>query len=407
MKSLDIPFVNLKDAFKRHETTYLNAFLEVGRSGHYVLGEKVKTLESKLSGRCGVPYAVTVGNGTDAIALVLRSLGIGPGHEVISVPNTFIGTIGAIKQIGAIPKLVDVGEDYNLDPRQLDKAYTPATKAVIPVHLTGNPCAMRDIMEWANARGVSVVEDAAQAFGALYRGQPVGSIGQAGTFSLHPLKILHGFGDGGFITTHSKTLFDTLKTLRNHGLIHRDEAKNWGVNSRMDELQAALILVQLDHFDEVVSEYRRIADFYTKHLPLGPDLSVDSKSPVDLKLPQWHAEDFPVFHNYIVRTSQRHSLMTYLESRGIETKIHYPTPIHKMACAQSLNYSIGSFPNAEKQSGEILSLPIYPGLTEQQLCRICEEIKSFFRQLKNKTRSITGTGTAAKTETALIKEGHD
>lgn len=362
---MKIPYINLAAQYASLREEILPAIDNVLVSGHYVLGNTVVQFEDAFRKFCQTAYAVGVGNGTEALVLALKSQGIGPGDEVITVPNSFLATAGAIANTGARPVFVDVGADFNMDPDLLEQAITPLTRAILPVHLTGRPADMRPILNIAEKYGLAVIEDAAQAAGAKYQGQPVGGIGIAGCFSFHPLKTLNAFGDGGIITTNDKKTYDYLIKARNHGLINRNESTFFGINSRLDAIQAEILRIKLDHIDHWNKRRRQIARFYRDHL-----------SDV-LECPQEKPHEFSVYHTFMVQSKKRNELKAFLFSKGIETKIHYPVPIHLQPASKPLGYGEGDFPIAEKQSNHLLSLPIYQDLTSQQVTTIVETINQF------------------------------
>lgn len=366
---MKVPFVNLGAQFSSLEKELVDAFVAVGRSGQYVLGDEVTRFENALSMLCETQYAISVANGTDALVLALRALGIGPGDEVITAPNSFIASAGAIAQIGARIRFADVGDDYNLDPVQVAEAITPRTRAVIAVHLTGNPADMDALKAVIGDRDIALIEDAAQAIGARYRGRAVGSLGDIACFSLHPLKNFHLLGDAGFITTSDPALAERLFRLRNHGLLGRDESIEWGQNSRLDAMQAAFGNIKLRHFPAWTERFREIALAYRNALS-------------DVALcPLFRESDTPVYHNFVIQVPQREAVMTALAEVGVETKVHYPIPIHRMRAAADLGYREGDFPRAEAQASRILSLPIYPELTDAQVEYVSEQLRHILSQL--------------------------
>ena len=364
---MNIPFVDLARQFRGIESELTQVFLDVGRSGMYIMGEKLESFERKSAKFCGVKHAIGVADGSDALFLILKALEIGPGDEVITATNSFIASAWVIVAVGAKPVLVDVAEDFTIDPQKIEGAITPRTKAIIPVHLTGRPAAMDEINGIAERYGLKVVEDAAQAIGANYRGRRVGSLGIAAGFSLHPLKNLSVYGDGGLITTNDSTLDAKLRLLRNHGLRNRDECEIWGYNSRLDTLQAAFAEIKLAKLDVWNHRCREIASSYRDELSAYVQVPVDQP---------WEE---CVYHNFVIRTGQRDELMAYLKEKGVETRIHYPIPIHLQDAASDLGYRQGDFPNAELYALTMISLPIYPELTDNEVRYIIEATKTFFR----------------------------
>lgn len=364
-----IPFVNLKSQHAAIKSELLAAMGEVLDDGNFILGEQVAEFERQFAQLCGVRYAVGVNSGTDALIFALKALGIRSGDEVITVPNSFVASATCIRILGAKPVFVDVGDDYNIDPTKITAAITPKTKAIIPVHLTGRPCNMKPILDIAKENGIAVVEDAAQAVLAEYQGQRVGSLGTVGCFSLHPLKNLNACGDGGVIVTDDSELYDQLKIMRNIGLRTRDDCVMWSHNSRLDTLQAAILLVKLRYLQEWTQQRQENAHYYHSQLAGIPQIIMP-----------WEREwEKCVYHTFVIQSEQRDQLRQFLSDRGIGTAIHYPVPIHLSTAGKELSYPVGSFPVAEMQASRILSLPIYPGLTVQELEQVCENIKLFYQ----------------------------
>jgi dTDP-4-amino-4,6-dideoxygalactose transaminase len=361
---IKVPFVNLAAQFIDLEAELTAAFLAVGRSGQFILGSEVSAFEAELSPFCGGAEIISVANATDALTLVMKVMGIGAGDEVITAPNSFIASAGSIAMADATIRFADVGPDFNIDPAAIEAAISPATKAIIPVHLTGNPADMDAIMALAEKHKLFVIEDAAQAIGATYRGRAVGALGHAACFSLHPLKNLGLMGDAGFISTTDKVLAENLRRQRNHGLINRDESVRWGINSRLDALQAAMGRVKLRHLPDWTKRFQEIARRYRAGLQ---DVA---------HCPTFRPDDSPVYHNFVLRIDRRDAVMAALLERGVETKIHYPIPLHLMAAAASLGYGKGSFPATESQAARIMSLPIYPELTDAQIDYVIESVRA-------------------------------
>jgi dTDP-4-amino-4,6-dideoxygalactose transaminase len=337
----------------------------------FVLGPQVATFEARFARACGAAYAVGLNSGTDALFFALRALGVGPGDEVITVPNSFVATAGAIVMAGATPVFVDVNAEYLMDPARVADAITSRTRAVIPVHLTGNPADMGAIGPVATRRGLAVIEDAAQAVGAAIGDRVVGSLGSAAAFSLFPLKNLGVAGDGGVLTTTSREIFDKVMLLRHHGLRTRDEVEIWGYNSRLDTIQAIVADAVLDALGDVTTARIRNAAFYDRALaPLAPHITVPPRRPGVRQ----------VFHTYVVQAESRDRLREFLESRGVETKIHYPIPIHLQKVAEGLGYKRGAFPVCEAQSERIVSLPVHEYLTEAEQQYVVDRIREFYRR---------------------------
>jgi dTDP-4-amino-4,6-dideoxygalactose transaminase len=317
---------------------------------------------------CRVPFAVAVNSGTDALILALRALGVGPGHEVITPPNSFVASSSCIAALGARPVFVDVRSDYNLDPGQIEAAITSRTRAILPVHLTGRPADMDPIRAIAARHGIKIVEDCAQAVTAEYNGAPVGSMGDFGCFSLHPLKTLSACGDGGIITTSHADLAERLRELRNLGLRTRDDCVTWCGNSRLDTIQAAILLVKLQYLEPWTALRRRGAAMYRRLLARVEQVQT----------PDERSYEKAVYHTFVIQAEQRDELKRFLLEHGIETAVHYPVPIHLQSVARELGYGPGSFPITERLAERILSLPIYPELTTDQFQFVSEKIRQFY-----------------------------
>lgn len=373
--SIRIPCVNIAAQHVAIKEELVEAIGGVLEKSQFILGEEVSHFEKSFAELCHVRFAVGVSSGTDALILALRALGIGAGDEVITAPNSFVATASAIRLVGARPVFVDVGEDYNLNPDLLESVMTAKTKAILPVHLTGRPAAMDSILKVAQKRGLEVIEDAAQAVLAEYRGKRVGSLGRIGCFSLHPLKTLNACGDGGVLTTDDEDLSQSLRILRNLGLQNREECVVWSGNSRLDTLQAAILLVKLKYLQTWTEKRCAHARRYQKALAGIPEVVV----PVDRPFER------AVYHTFVIQARRRDELKQFLQERGVETAIHYPIPIHLQESAKDLGYGPGSFPVAERQAQQCLSLPIYPELTEADLDDVAESIHDFYRRPPKKT----------------------
>lgn len=363
---LRVPFVDITGQHRPLKRELLEACERVIDHGQFVLGPELTRFEERFAGLAGTRFAIGVDNGTNALTLALKGLGIGPGDEVITAANSFLASASSIALAGAVPVLVDVLDDLTIDPEQVDRAVTPRTRGVMPVHLTGRPADMAAINEIAKRRRIAVVEDAAQAVGAEFQGKRVGSLGSAGCFSLHPLKILNAVGDGGVITTCDHALSDYLGVARNHGLKNRDECAFWSLNSRLDTLQAAMLLVKLDRLDEAIVSRRAVASFYAERLS---DVAA---------VPVERSGDRCVYQTYVIKCERRDQLQAHLAARGIDSKVHYPVPIHLQPAAAGLGYGRGDFPVTERLSDTILSLPIYPELSRQQLEHVTTSIREFY-----------------------------
>lgn len=353
----NIPLVGLFDQYQAIKSEIDAALQNIITSSAFVGGEEVRSFEREFASYCDVKACVGVGNGTDALYLTLRALGIGPGDEVITVAHTFIATSEAISMTGALPIFVDVAEDTMLmDPALIEPAITPRTRAIVPVHLYGQPCDMDAIMEIARKHKLKVVEDAAQAHGARWRGQRAGSLADAATFSFYPGKNLGAFGDAGAVVSHDEALIEHIRMLANHGRLEKYTHKMEGVNSRLDGIQAAVLRVKLRYLDEWNEKRRSHADFYRESL---------SQSEFQPQTVNQNAE--PVWHLFVVRAQEREALQQRLKDEGIATGIHYPVPLHVQPAYQGRQIPLGSLPLTETVAREVVSLPMYPELSRAQL----------------------------------------
>ena len=367
MTKILIPFINLAEAFKSDSDEIHSMLDEIGTKGHFILGDNVDKFEKEFSNFIGSAHSIGVANGSDGLFLIMKALGIGPGDEVITQPNSFVASAWTIVALGAKPVFCDVDETLGMNPDKLREAITDKTKAVMPVHLTGNPVDLDGIKSVIEGTSIHLIEDAAQAVGAKYHGVNVGNFGIAAMFSLHPLKNLGVLGDGGVITTNDSELDSSIRKLRNHGLIDRDHCEVWGYNSRLDEFQAGIGRIRLRKLEKNTDRVRKIAEMYTKELASF------------VKIPITHHNVKHVYHNYVIHTPKRNELQLFLLELGIETKVHYPIPIHLQECSMSLGYGEGSFPNTEYQSTNSLSLPIYPELSDFQVKSVISAVIDFFR----------------------------
>ena len=357
------------DDYSRYREEYLHICDEVFSSGRLVLGSHLAAFEQTFAGYCHVPYAVGAASGTDAIFLALKALNIGSGDDVITVANTAVPTVAAIRAAGANPVFVDVEEDsYLMDVALLDRVITRRTRCILPVHLFGQMVDMAPLLEYAQRYRLSVVEDCAQACGATCNGYLAGSLGDIGAFSFYPTKVLGAFGDGGMVTTSRPDLHEKLRTLRFYGMQSGYYAEEEGYNSRLDDVQAALLNRKLDRLGNAVEQRRHIAAMYDKGLAgIG-----------DIRLPAVRPHCGHQYYLYTIRTGRREELMKYLAGQNIDTKVNYPDPIHLMRGYAFLGYSPGSLPVTERLADTILSLPLYPELPEEQVTDVIAAIRHFF-----------------------------
>jgi dTDP-4-amino-4,6-dideoxygalactose transaminase len=365
---MKVPYLDLRSENAAMKNELVAAFSKVIESSHFILGEHVEKFERRLAEKYGFRHVVAVNSGTDALILALKALNVGAGDEVITVSNSFFATANAIRLVGATPIFVDVGEDQLIDCEIISEAITSRTRAILPVHLTGKPAKMDAIIALADKHDLAIVEDCAQAVGAMFKERSVGTFG-LGAFSLHPLKNLSACGDGGFITTADDAVARKLRQLRNHGLVDRDHLEDVGFNSRLDEVQAAVLNVKLSLLDELTRRRRSFAKIYAQKLETSLGRGI-------LSLPSESTSEFSVYHTYVIRCETRERLQKYLSANGIETKIHYPNPIHLQKPYQPNAFHL---PRTEKFSREILSLPIHQSLCDEQITYVTEKISEFYR----------------------------
>ena len=366
--SIKVPFVDLSRGFKRDRVSVFEYFETLGLNSNFILGDIVSDFETRIADYLNANYCISVNSGSDALWLSLKALDIGPGDEVITVGNSFIATVWAIAAVGATPVIVDVGLDMNISPDAISDAVTTRTKAIVSVHLAGNPAELTLINKLANEFNLLHVEDCAQAIGAEYSGVKIGSESFVAAFSLHPLKNLGVWGDGGFVVTSERKLYDKLKLLRNHGLIDRDNVSSWGFNSRLDAFQAAVAIVRLDLLDKLNDRRISIADYYRNSLENYIDFQQISDS------------SKCVFHNCIARSTHRNEIIEFARLRGIELKIHYPIPVHRHNINSEPRVKCGrSLAMTEMFSQTIFSMPIFPELTDSEVNAVETVIRGFFK----------------------------
>ncbi|MCL4146463.1 UNVERIFIED_CONTAM: hypothetical protein GTU68_029417 [Idotea baltica] len=368
-----IPFCAPKQAYLELQEKLDHAYYRVTSSGQYILGPEVEAFEDEYARYCETKHCISVASGLDALHLSLRALGLGPGDEVLVPAQTFIATWLAVSATGATPVAVDIDpERFTIDPAQVARAISKNTKAIVPVHLYGYPANMDSILSLAEEHELFVVEDAAQAHGARYNGQRVGSFGNAGAFSFYPIKNLGAFGDAGAITTNDDELADKLRLLRNYGSVSKHDHQVFGLNSRLDELQAAFLRVKLSVLDSWNERRREIAGVYEQILSKDSAVGLPAKS-----------EDVEaVFHQYVIRHPQRDELRAYLASLQIDTMIHYPQLPGQSGAYRELNWREHSSSKSKDSCCEILSLPISPHLTTAEAIIVAEAVGNFHSKLK-------------------------
>lgn len=357
--------------YEMHRDEYREAALRALDSAWYILGEEGKRFERNFADFCGTRECVGMNSGLDALTLGLRALGIGKGDEVLVPSNTFIATVLAISENRATPVFVEPDAYYNMDASLLESRITDATRAIMVVHLYGQAANMGPIVEIAKKHSLYLIEDCAQAHGATYCGKQVGSFGDMGCFSFYPTKNLGAFGDSGAVTTDNLELARRLRRLRNYGSEVKYRNDEIGVNSRLDEIQAALLSTKLAHYDELLAQKREYAARYLEGL-----------KDCGLVLPGIRENATSVWHQFVVRVQERNRFHQYLEEHGVHTLIHYPIPPHLQPCYSYLNYRKGDFPVAEAYANEVVSLPIYNGMTREEQDYVIETIQAFFREEK-------------------------
>jgi dTDP-4-amino-4,6-dideoxygalactose transaminase len=371
-----IPLVDLKKQYQDIKEEIMTEVGQVLDGMQLFLGKNVQTVEANFAAYCGTAYGIGVGSGTEALHIALLGCGIGPGDEVITVSNTFIATVEAIILTGATPVFVDIDpENFNMDATQIEAAITDRTRAIIPVHMYGQPANMEPVLKLAKAYNLKVIEDSCQAHGSEYRGKRTGSLGDVGCFSFYFTKNLGAYGEAGMITTSDPGIAERCRMLRDHGQNAKYYHSLMGVNGRLDEIQAAILKVKLPHLDEWIEKRRSVARAYGNELP--SQLIKPAEMP-------WAKH---VYHLYVVRTPERNRLKEWLESKGIGAGMHYPVPVHMQEAWRRYGGKEYSLPVTEKITSEILSLPMYPELSEEEVDYICECIGEF---------CVTRSGTAVE-----------
>ncbi len=367
--TISVPFLDLQAQFATIKDQVLPKVAELCAQASFVGGAEVTAFEQEFAAFCGARHCVGVANGTDAIWLTLKAMGIGPGDEVIVPVNTFFATAEAVTAVGATPVFVDCDRAYHLDPSGVAAAVTDRTRAIIAVHLYGQTVAMEPILAIARPRGIRVIEDSAQAHGAAYRGQRTGALADAATFSFYPGKNLGAYGDGGAVVTNDQALAERVRLLSQHGSTVKYHHLVPGYNSRLDTIQAAILRIKLRHLDAWNEARGRHAAAYDRLLAHLPVL-----------LPKRVPETSHVFHLYVVRVPEREAVARRLLNQGVQTGIHYPVPLHLQPAYADLGLGVGSFPNAEAAAPELLSLPMFPELTESQIEHVCRALEEALGQ---------------------------
>jgi dTDP-4-amino-4,6-dideoxygalactose transaminase len=365
-KNWKVPYIDLSLQFSKLENELTNEFKRVMKSGSFILRDDVKKFENDMAAYLGVKNVISVNSGTDALYLATEAINLAPGDEVITVAHSFVATLAAINRRGAKPILVDICDDFNINPEKIEEKITKNTKAIIPVHLNGRCCNMKKISAISEKYNLEIIEDVAQALGAKYSGKRAGSFGKIGCFSTHPMKTLSCAGDGGFISTNDNQIADKLKALRDHGQREKGEFLFFGYNSRLDNLQAAILNTKFKHLDRYINKRREIAKFYDRELNNLPLILPPTPSTEDF---------FDTYNSYVIRYSERDKLANYLKSKGIETFVHIAKPLYRHPGLKMQNLNLV---NNEKICSEILSLPIYPEMTNSKKIYLVKSIKDFF-----------------------------
>ena len=366
-----VPYNYLDRQFGTVETeTILDDLRALVRTGEFTIGPPVLEFERRFGEMIGVRHVIGTNTGTDALILALRALNIRPGDEVITQVNTFYATVGAIVAVGARPVFVDVDDQYAIDAGRVEEAITPRTRAILPVYWTGLPPDMPAIMGIARRHRLRVVEDACPATGAAYAGKAAGSFGDAAGFSMHPLKPLHVWGDGGAVTTDDDQAADWLRRYRNHGMVNRDEIEMWGVNQRLQTVQAVVANRMLD----------RVAGWVDRRIEIANRLDEGLADVAPVRRPPRPPERRNAFQLYIVRCERRDELIKYLAAEGVEAKVHYPIPLHLQPAARDLGYTRGAFPVAEAQAEDIVTLPGHQFLTDIEVDFMIDRVQRFYRR---------------------------
>lgn len=374
MSALRVPLLDLKAQFAPLRGNVLEAIARVCDSQQFILGSEVEGLERELEAFLGIPHAVGVSSGTDALLAALMALDVGAGDEVVTTPFSFFATAGSIARLGARPVFVDIDRGtFNIDVDAIAAATTPRTKAILPVHLFGQSADMAPIVDLSERSGIPIVEDAAQAIGACYRGRPVGGIGTLGCFSFFPTKNLGAFGDAGLVTTRDGATARKVRAIRQHGGEVKYRHDLIGANFRLDALQAAILRVKLPHLQSWTDARRKNAERYRTLFTQAGLIGT-------VTLPAHAADATHIYNQFVIRVPERERLRAHLQSSGVGTEVYYPVPLHLQPCLRNLGYRAGSFPVAETAANEALALPIYGELTEAQQSWVVEAIREFFQR---------------------------
>ena len=364
---MKVPFVDLHAQYLAHREVIDAAIADVIARTAFIGGDAVTRFEAAYAEHYGIAHCVSCANGTDAIYIALKMMGIGPGDEVITTAHSWISSSEAVSQVGATPVFVDVDDYYTIDPTKIEAAITPRTKVLIPVHLYGQACAMGPIMEIAKRRGLRVLEDCAQAHYATWGGQRIGTFGDVATFSFYPGKNLGAYGDAGAIVTRDAALADKMRMYANHGQVKKHDHRIEGINSRLDGIQAAVLSAKLPHILDWTARRQQVAAWYGEALA----------GIAGIELPKMREGGTHVFHLYVIQHDDREALAAHLASKDIQTAVHYPTALPLLACYASRGFSAAQFPRAAHNQSRILSLPMYPEMTREMVKHVADSIAAY------------------------------
>ncbi len=365
--SIRVPFIDLPQRFQEEREELLACVERVMAQGHFILTEEVTHCERDVAAYAGVKHCIGLNSGTDALMIGLSALGIGRGDEVITQPNSFVASAASIAHVGATPVFADVQDDQSIDPREIERRITPRTKALMPVHWTGRIGDMDAILDIARRHNLKVIEDSAQTMGAYWRGKHGGGFGDIGCISAHPLKNLNAVGDGGFLLTNDDKIAEWVRLYRNHGLERRDHCVLFGVNSRLDSLNAEVLRFRLTRLKSVVDRRRHNVELYRRLITTDR-----------VRVPQCKPHEHNSFVMFITFAERRDELQAYLKTQGIETLVYYGTPLHLHPASAKLGYKRGDFPVAERQADLVLALPHHQHLTEDQIAYVADHINRFY-----------------------------
>jgi dTDP-4-amino-4,6-dideoxygalactose transaminase len=364
---MKVPFIDLKQRYQEEKIELLSCLDSVLSKGHFILTEEVNDFEKKAASYIKVNHIIGLNSGTDALMMALWALGIGKGDEVITTPVSFVATTASIAHVGATPVFVDVSDDQNIDPSKIETAITPRTKAIMPVHWAGRIANMDEINLIAKKHNLLVIEDAAQAMGAYYKGKHAGNFGDAAAYSAHPLKNLNALGDAGFMSTNSSVINEKVRLYRNHGLESRDNCQLYGVNSRLDSLNAEVLSFRLNKLKDVVDRRRKNVKIYKEILKQGP-----------IFIPPEKSYEHNSYVMFITQAEKRDELKDFLAANDIESLVYYGTPLHLHNAASRYGYKKGSLPVAERQCEKVLALPHHQHLTEDQIVYVANKVNEFY-----------------------------